>query len=93
MPAPDEKFARQFNEIQRHAVKMAQKRVSRGEFHTILHELKLNVASVALAIEAFEQLMVEKGILAPEDIMDRIAKLTGAKAEEPKPEENKVVLA
>jgi hypothetical protein len=44
-------------------------------------ELQQNVASVALAVEALELVMVEKGLLKPDELMERIEKLAKFKVQ------------
>ena len=41
-----------------------------------LVSLAVNVASVAMAIEALEELLVEKGVLQDDELMSRLKKVT-----------------
>ena len=42
--------------------------------------LALHVGSVAIGLEALEALMVEKGLLKPDELMERVRTLTAEKA-------------
>ena len=45
------------------------------------HKIELNVSSVAVTVEALDNLLVEKGILQPGELMKRASELARMKIE------------
>jgi hypothetical protein len=55
---------------------------SRAELVNGTEHLLSNVMSVALAVEALELLLIERGLLGPDELMDRIKVLAKQKSEQ-----------
>jgi hypothetical protein len=55
---------------------------SRAELVNGTEHLLSNVMSVALAVEALELLLIERGVLKTDELMDRIKLLAAEKAEQ-----------
>jgi len=69
---------RRERDIKRHMRAMATP-VSRGETINVTMSLEQHLTSVALAIEALDTLLVEKGILADNEILDKMKVLAETK--------------
>jgi len=69
---------RRERDIKRHMRAMATP-ISRGESLNVMVGMEGHLTSVALAIEALDNLLVEKGILADNEILDKMKVLAETK--------------
>ena len=72
---------RQERELKRHMRVMATP-VSRGESLNVMMGLQEQVVSLALAVEALDTLLVEKGVLKDNEVLDRMKVIAAAKQQQ-----------